>query len=59
MLCGYTFDALLNARTHRFLRRREVDQFLSSFECLHHADDVALQKNTLERYKELRETARP
>jgi hypothetical protein len=42
MLRGYTFDALVNARTHRFLPRREVDQFLSSFERLQHAEDVTV-----------------
>jgi hypothetical protein len=42
MLCGYTLDALVNARTHLFLPRRKVNQFLSSFERLQHPEDVAV-----------------
>ena len=42
MLGGHTFDALVNAHAQRFLPRREVDQFLSSFERLQDTEDIAV-----------------
>ena len=42
VLCWQTLDSLINARVQGFLAGRDVDQFLSFFESLQYAEDIAV-----------------